>query len=164
MVINDYFSSSFKHMKSIIPSVIVLFVSGALASCDVGKKNNIQQPASVQSPGLQLSPKQDSPLLTSQPGIIPTQSQPQPQVVTNSNNSNAKVNPAHGQPGHDCNIPVGAPLNSAPAAKPAAPFVTQPAATTIQPQQQPKGTVRLNPAHGQPGHDCNIPVGQPLRS
>jgi len=28
------------------------------------------------------------------------------------------LNPAHGQPGHRCDIAVGAPLNSAPAAQP----------------------------------------------
>jgi hypothetical protein len=30
--------------------------------------------------------------------------------------------------------------------------------------QPANGNVRLNPAHGQPGHDCAIPVGQPLKS
>ena len=38
-------------------------------------------------------------------------------VQTNSNtvlSSNAGLNPAHGQPGHRCDIAVGAPLNSKP--------------------------------------------------
>jgi hypothetical protein len=30
--------------------------------------------------------------------------------------------------------------------------------------QPTNGNVRLNPAHGAPGHDCAIPVGQPLKS
>ena len=75
------------------------------------------------------------------------------------------LNPAHGQPGHRCDIQVGAPLNSAPA---------QP--TTITPSQQPTvitpqtttvpvagaATAGKNPAHGQPGHRCDIAVGAPL--
>lgn len=31
-------------------------------------------------------------------------------VPVNNSNSTAKVNPPHGQPGHSCDIPVGAPL------------------------------------------------------
>ncbi|HSI70825.1 MAG TPA: hypothetical protein VK941_11370 [Gillisia sp.] len=94
----------------------------------------------------------------------PTQSE----VETNETQGNtAAVNPAHGQPGHDCTIPVGAPLNQA--------SNTQ---ATQQQQQQTttSGTsspVRLNnstatptknPPHGQPGHDCTIPVGADLSS
>ena len=37
---------------------------------------------------------------------------------------------------------------------------------TIQPAQQPaaSGDVAMNPAHGQPNHRCDIPVGAPLNS
>ena len=84
------------------------------------------------------------------------------------------LNPAHGQPGHRCDIAVGAPLNSAP---------TQGQTTTAQPAQtvqvnsgQPKVVTTtavaqpvkvgkgMNPSHGQPGHRCDIPVGSPLNS
>ncbi len=86
----------------------------------------------------------------------------------NTTNTTAQLNPAHGQPGHDCTIPVGAPLDGS--------------AATSQ-QAQPQNTtgnntspVRLNnsngstssanptknPPHGQPGHDCTIPVGADL--
>ncbi len=90
------------------------------------------------------------------------------------------MNPAHGQPGHRCDIPVGAPLNSppgqgagqtaAPAAQPSqggflggdaqaqAPAQQQAAAQVTAPGMQGKP----NPAHGQPGHRCDIQVGQPL--
>lgn len=72
-------------------------------------------------------------------------------VNSNANAAGAKtapgMNPAHGQPGHRCDIPVGSPLN-APSAK----------ATT---PQTPPG---MNPAHGQPGHRCDIAVGAPLNS
>lgn len=77
----------------------------------------------------------------------------------NASASVAGLNPAHGQPNHRCDIPVGASLN-----------------TPIQPVQQAQppmqslpspgvqGSAKLNPAHGQPGHDCSIPVGQPLKN
>ncbi|WP_278636339.1 hypothetical protein [Capnocytophaga sputigena] len=82
-----------------------------------------------------------------------------------------KLNPPHGQPGHRCDIPVGAPLNSKPAAQPAAPQqqVTQ-QQIVIDPQQaqQHTGTTepgfsgKPNPPHGQPGHRCDIAVGATL--
>ncbi len=102
------------------------------------------------------------------------------------------MNPAHGQPGHRCDISVGAPLNSKPApAAVSATTTTAPAATTalpatnttatptaitnpsplkpattlseVFPDVTKKSTEKLNPAHGQPGHDCKIAVGQPLK-
>lgn len=80
----------------------------------------------------------------------------------------ANVNPPHGQPGHNCAVPVGAPLNGAPA--PAPNLTTTPGATPAvspAPVPQPVQTQVLpgtNPPHGQPGHDCAIPVGAPLKS
>jgi hypothetical protein len=39
-------------------------------------------------------------------------------TTTNTNTAVAPgMNPAHGQPGHRCDIPVGSPLNSKPAAQ-----------------------------------------------
>ena len=94
--------------------------------------------------------------------------------ATNPNtvlSENGGINPAHGKPGHRCDIAVGAPLNSA---------ATQGQATTAQPNQtvqvnpNPQNVVTttmaapakvakgMNPAHGQPGHRCDIPVGSPL--
>ncbi len=77
----------------------------------------------------------------------------------------AGMNPAHGQPGHRCDIAVGAPLNSpkgatatpTPAAKAAAPAMT----VTQTPVKTAPG---MNPPHGQPGHRCDIGVGEPLSS
>lgn len=69
------------------------------------------------------------------------------------------LNPAHGQPGHRCDISVGAPLNSKPAPvktnDQVSDVVLDGGAITL-----PKGT--LNPAHGQPGHNCAVKVGEPL--
>ncbi len=93
------------------------------------------------------------------------------------------LNPAHGQPGHRCDIAVGAPLNSpvkqvqptasaTPTSPPAAVVkdvqqaapATQLFPTLSKPAINAAGTAKLNPAHGQPGHDCAIAVGQPLKS
>ncbi len=81
--------------------------------------------------------------------------------------TSGKVNPPHGQPGHQCGIPVGAPLDSkggasatAPTPVPA-PAGAAPAPASAQPVKVAPGT---NPPHGQPGHQCGIPVGAPLDS
>ncbi|MDG4946455.1 hypothetical protein NMK71_08515 [Weeksellaceae bacterium KMM 9713] len=70
------------------------------------------------------------------------------------------LNPAHGQPGHDCAIPVGAPLNSKPASNQNMTPVQAPVQN--QPSTAPTGSGMVNPPHGQPGHDCAVPVGAPL--
>ncbi len=81
------------------------------------------------------------------------------------------MNPPHGQPGHRCEIPVGAPLNSQPQAKPAAATPTQPTpapANFSPPAAKPAPAPAvatapgMNPPHGQPGHTCSVPVGAPL--
>lgn len=96
-------------------------------------------------------------------------------VVPNTNSikinpqaSNAKLNPAHGQPGHRCDIAVGAPLDSKPVAagtpQPNSISTTQPPVTvSTQPATQPTAP-GMNPPHGQPGHRCDIAVGAPLDS
>ena len=79
----------------------------------------------------------------------------------------AGMNPAHGQPGHRCDIQVGAPLSS-PAGKPAAQPVTTPVQQSMQGAPSilnaPTGNtaVGMNPPHGQPGHKCDVAVGAPL--
>jgi hypothetical protein len=85
------------------------------------------------------------------------------------------LNPAHGEPGHRCEIAVGAPLNSSPSPSPSpspstpSPTVTAPPAFNQQPAMQPASpstsasTGKVNPAHGQPGHDCSVAVGAPLK-
>lgn len=109
--------------------------------------------------------------------VIQSKMQPPTSVTpTATTPSTAKgLNPAHGQPGHRCDIAVGAPLSSAPAAKPTVSPVSTPAVTpTASPapiQMTPAATgttpvtpgAKLNPAHGQPGHDCAVPVGAPLK-
>lgn len=85
-----------------------------------------------------------------------------PQPYRNSNTKTA-LNPAHGQLGHRCDIAVGDPLNS-PTQQTQQPMsATQMIPVTPSPATNANVTVRLNPAHGQPGHDCSIVVGQPLK-
>jgi len=83
----------------------------------------------------------------------------QPQQTT------AALNPAHGMPGHRCDIAVGAPLNSPANAGGPAPVQIQTPQSAPVMQQAPANAagVRLNPPHGQPGHDCSVEVGKPLR-
>jgi hypothetical protein len=76
-------------------------------------------------------------------------------------------NPAHGQPFHDCALPVGAPLTAnAGEIQQAAPTIAEPVAEPkieIKQQAAPvNNNVKLNPAHGEPGHKCELPVGAPL--
>jgi hypothetical protein len=100
--------------------------------------------------------------------------------------ASGKLNPPHGEPGHRCEIPVGAPLDSPPTGNDAnkistninntptgnttTPTFTMQAPTTPAPATtgsgQPAKTLTapgMNPPHGEPGHDCAIPVGQPLK-
>jgi hypothetical protein len=77
---------------------------------------------------------------------------------------NVALNPKHGEPGHRCDIQVGAPLNSAPATAAVQSPVTSPAAVIPAVNQNAGGNVKLNPKHGEPGHRCDIQVGAPLNS
>ena len=99
----------------------------------------------------------------------------QPQTNPNTVLGETKgLNPAHGQPGHRCDIAVGAPLNSAPTQGQTA--TAQPTQTVqVNPNQKNMVTTTtvaapvkvgkgMNPSHGQPGHRCDIPVGAPLNS
>ncbi|MEX2350233.1 MAG: hypothetical protein WD554_05085 [Flavobacteriaceae bacterium] len=93
-----------------------------------------------------------------------------PESTTEASNGDVALNPQHGEPGHRCDIPVGQPLDGS----------GQQTQTNTQTQQSPviknNGSVpvnsndntqadsdaEVNPAHGQPGHRCDIPVGAPL--
>lgn len=118
------------------------------------------------------NPKQTQSVITPTPAGLPSASAP-----VAATGEKPTHNPAHGQPYHDCAIAVGAPLNAknnapATAAPSPAAVTTSPAAATTSPVNAPVVTppavpanqkeVRLNPAHGQPGHSCAIAVGAPL--
>ena len=100
--------------------------------------------------------------------MVQTTAVPAQNATVPTNVTGAGLNPAHGQPGHRCDLAVGAPLNAAPA-KTTSTISTNPVATpaTVQPTitaNAPKTAPGMNPAHGQPGHRCDISVGAPLNS
>lgn len=84
--------------------------------------------------------------------------------------STAGLNPAHGEPGHRCDIEVGVPLDSPPTigtgAPSSSPVISNTLSTTSSGASSDGAvsgnTGKPNPAHGEPGHDCAVPVGQPL--
>ncbi len=121
------------------------------ASCQSKKADNEYVPA----PAVNVVPKPatapaNGTALPINPSVLPAI------PVQPGTGARPAVNPAHGQPFHDCAIAVGAPLPQA--VQPAA--QTLPAAQPVLPQNTPG--VKLNPAHGQPGHRCELPVGAPL--
>ena len=91
-----------------------------------------------------------------------------PQPTAPATSGTVAMNPAHGQPGHRCDIQVGAPLNSTPAPTTINTNQTQQMQTVVNPTPAPvsapvsSGGGAKNPAHGQPGHRCDIAVGAPL--
>ncbi|NII84089.1 MULTISPECIES: hypothetical protein [unclassified Pedobacter] len=103
----------------------------------------------VGAPLHQTAAVQPQKSVSSQPVTIPA-----PPVI---NTSGKKLNPKHGEPGHRCDIAVGAPLDS----KPTQIVTAQPAVKQTVAIKTGKG---LNPPHGQPNHRCDIAVGAPLNS
>ncbi|MBE8725187.1 hypothetical protein [Flavobacterium hungaricum] len=150
--------------KIYISSVIIS--SLLLVSC---KKELEPQETTATSELIRLGLAKDTTTAPAAAGTVQTQ-MANPNTVLNDTKG---INPAHGQPGHRCDIAVGAPLNSAPSpqgqvtAAPAGqtiqvnPNQTQVVTTTAAPVKTAKG---MNPPHGQPGHRCDIPVGAPLNS
>lgn len=169
-------------MKSTFLALCTL--SFLFLSCANERKS--EKADSTASPTFEVAPT--SPV---DPGAInvPTTTAPPSAIPPTANV--AGLNPAHGQPGHRCDIAVGAPLNSAPSpaggitppsgvlgAAPA-PLGTAPVPlggprVSVPPSpgggltpsigNQPVVTAPgMNPPHGQPGHDCAIAVGAPLK-
>lgn len=150
-------------MKKIVPCAIVVL---SLIACNSNQPD--QDPSIRVAPSTTQTDSLGQQTTTANPAIVPVQ----PSVVPNqpvqtapaatAPVTTAGLNPAHGQPNHRCDIAVGAPLSS--------PVQTSQPTQSIQPVQATKpsaipvggSTARLNPAHGEPGHDCKIPVGQPL--
>ena len=134
-------------------------------STETATAENISTPA-TESPAAPVNAEitdlnGESPRATMEIAETPTAAAPAPTTA-------AGLNPPHGQPGHDCAIAVGAPLNSKgnagavnatatpkPVSPVGAPTLTVPPVSNTAPG--------LNPPHGQPGHDCAIAVGAPLK-
>lgn len=145
----------------------ILLIAVVLISCKNEAEN--QTPKAV-VPFYQMNTQQQTAVAppASQSLYQPTAAQnTTTQVQTNAPVKVGKgMNPAHGQPGHRCDIPVGAPLNTPVTATPTTSKVVSSNNITVTPNptttvQTPKG---MNPPHGQPGHRCDIAVGAPLNS
>lgn len=161
-------------MKNTILGLFALSIATITCKKDE-KATYLKEEAGVQQPAMAVNTPPKASLLD-QAGI---------QTVQNSSASAVTapgMNPPHGQPGHRCDIPVGQPLNSAPAQNPQGsqnatvnqgqtiqidPNSLQPGKFTVDNKGQAK-TVKtakgMNPPHGESGHRCDIPVGQPLNS
>ncbi|MCY7310008.1 MAG: hypothetical protein LH619_04450 [Chitinophagaceae bacterium] len=142
-----------------------------------GNGNGLPQSTSpITTPSSITTQPITAPNLTTTPTATTTTVQQQPTTTV----STAKgMNPAHGQPGHNCDIEVGAPLNSAPSKNVAhtTPTLTSTPVTSTQNQvitsttptitsatTKVKTAPGMNPPHGEPGHRCDITVGAPLNS
>ncbi|SHI47457.1 hypothetical protein [Flavobacterium terrae] len=133
--------------------------------------------------GAPLDSKPNSQTTQVTPTAQPLQIQNQTITATQPVKTAKGMNPPHGQPGHRCDIAVGAPLNSKPnsttttkdnglgmTVTPAnvssdgkvTPQNTTPALLTTGNSTTEITAPGMNPAHGQPGHRCDIPVGSPL--
>ena len=102
------------------------------------------------------------------PGTSPVNITPQTLTQTATQIVTAPgMNPAHGQPGHRCDIAVGAALNSKPAPSKAEPVTVstqQPQVTMKEVPNTQKTAPGMNPPHGEPNHRCDIAVGAALNS
>lgn len=154
-------------MKSILSISIAALLLSACNSSDNTPLNTQNTVSTLPIPGQTTAPvKVNDTAVNTVPVSAVVQTQTPANNQTSTNTGNAKLNPAHGQPGHRCDIAVGAPLDSPPATQTTNTQV-QPQPVNPVPQTVASGpvpdTLTVNPAHGMPGHDCAIPVGQPLK-
>jgi hypothetical protein len=160
--------------------VFLILVSFAVISCN--NSTDSKESESTVNPNLQpmLPSVANEPSQTQNPNVPvsgqasnlpPGSSQP---VTTGS----SKLNPPHGEPGHRCDLAVGAPLDMASQATalPNSNNSMTPTITPVQnsspsfsptpsPQQVPpaaSSSAKVNPPHGEPGHRCDLAVGAPL--
>lgn len=170
---------------------VSLFAVISLVSC-AGDDNKDYTDKSIMPPASEKAATQNAAPVATMPAnnVVPANVQQQvipgaapvmvtnPQQITTGQQSNVVVtpvqtpvqptapgmNPPHGQPGHRCDIAVGAPLNSKPAAPAATTVNAQPQVTMTEVPTKVKTLPGMNPPHGEPGHRCDIAVGAPLNS
>ncbi|WP_316849767.1 hypothetical protein [Pedobacter agri] len=137
--------------------------TAAVAAAQTSTKTLIFNPKHGQ-PGHTCALAEGAPLNqngVAQPQQNITQVQPAAaSIPVNTDTGNEKLNPKHGEPGHRCDIAVGAPLSSKPV-QAVQTSTTQPVVAQTVNTKVAKG---MNPPHGQPNHRCDIAVGAPLNS
>ena len=158
--------------------LITAVVMISMASCTPAKKESKPVQVNQQNQEPPIVQSDTSSTILSVPETFPETAIPKEPPVVNAPAIPPKLNPAHGQPFHRCDIAVGSPLDAAPAATAirtgAAPTLenaarlNNPRANTTTTPSVPSVTnanatpPKLNPPHGQPFHRCEIPVGSPL--
>ena len=113
------------------PIILVFFLSLLIFSCKEEEKSTEKEEATTEA------------------------SSAEEMKASMAKDSDLKYNPAHGEEGHRCDLPVGAPLGQASASSP-----TQ--EMTSSPVRLQSATPKINPPHGEPGHDCSVAVGAEL--
>ncbi len=154
--------------------IALVLIAFALISCQ--KKNETPETLSPELASYEQKSASDSSNVTSAQNSAPITMNNSAPVAPESNTVSVNqsqptapgMNPPHGQPNHRCDIPVGAPLNSK-KAEATTVKTTDNQTTTTAPIAAPQNNAGsttiaagMNPAHGQPGHRCDIPVGAPL--
>ena len=123
---------------------ILLFAATSTLLWSCGSEDNSEKEGAATVPATQNAPATgtDSPANALTEAVQAKDGAAAPQnaaVEAPANNKTAgevKLNPAHGQPGHSCSVPVGAPLTAAATAPAAAPQAVQmaPASPAAAPQ------------------------------
>jgi hypothetical protein len=149
-------------MKPVMKTITALLLAFVMASCNENKpaKNadSVDPVTDLQTQPASEVSDTNAAVISMDPGQSFTISQ-----------GGEQLNPAHGEPGHRCDIAVGAPLNSPPG-NPGDGHANEQTITMEVPEitEQPvvstgKTAPGMNPPHGEPGHDCAVPVGSPLK-
>ncbi|WP_228412538.1 MULTISPECIES: hypothetical protein [unclassified Chryseobacterium] len=159
-------------MKNIFSGLIALSILTTACKKDE-RATYIKEESGSQQSGIAVNSNSKTSLMD----LADIQSTPNPTPIATA----AGMNPPHGQPGHRCDIPVGQPLSTAPASATTSvsqnitvngnntiqidPNAVSPGKIAVDDNgKQVKTAPGMNPPHGQPGHRCDIPVGQPLSS
>jgi hypothetical protein len=151
-----HFNNSSNHSMKLAKFITAVLILQSFTGC-----NNTSEEEAMTVPESTSTSMPAPPTITADT----TKLQPVPAQPVIPVTGKSALNPAHGQPGHRCDIAVGAPLDSKPT-QPTVNATPQPVAIAPQPASNvaASGGSGLNPAHGQPGHRCDIAVGAPLNS
>lgn len=163
---------------------VTVFALLALTACAPENKSPLQTEISSAELASNLFQKiNNTNKIENQHTEAPVQPELQEEKTTEAQ---AKLNSSHGKPEHKSDITAGVPLNSSVTNSIAEPEKTTSAPPVTSTRQQSTGRVgptienarklnsskpvnyapgtslTRNPPHGQPGHRCDIPVGDPL--
>ncbi len=140
-----------------IVKTFILIASTAILLSSCSNNKTEESVEKVETENLSIQAPQPDSLGVDKIAAPVNQVPSQVSVPTEKPAGNPALNPAHGQPGHRCDLAVGAPL-------PATVNTTPSAAPSVksEPIKPVETKPALNPAHGEPGHRCDLAVGAPL--